>query len=375
MKLFKFSALMWAMLLALGVSELSAKTITVNNNPNASGVDHTSLKDAYSAAAAGDTIFLKASIIPYGDASKAYSFEISKKVHLLGEGMGANPERIPELVNSVRTRLGELKVLAGAEGSSIQGIDFDGAAEDDPLLQSQLKIYTNNIVVARCGLDAVFLKEGTAGTYATHCVITQNFFRKESSINDVGGVFIETQCNYNIITNNILPYIRGTRDNANNIIRNNTVYGLSFRSVTVLGVFASDVKNNIILSIPVSGNTTPFFTNLKVEGVAMRNNLFPFATTSNDDTYISQAEKDNNKFGLTMTDVINATTITKENLQREYRLKTGSAGLGAGFRGEDCGAFGGATPFIISGTGALPAITAFTNVNGIKFQVKAKIDK
>lgn len=374
MKFLRFSHILRIMLLTLSVSHLSAKTIRIDNNPNATGADYTSLKDGYSAAVAGDTLLLVASLTPYGDATSSYSFEISKKVHLLGEGIGANPEGRADIINSVRTRLGQLDIVAGAEGSSVQAIDFDGAKEIDPLLQSQLRIFTKNVVVARCGLDAVLLKGNTTtNTYATNCVITQNFFRKEHTINDVGGVFIEDQCNYNIITNNILPFIVGTRENANNIIRNNTLYAPSFREVRVISAFASDIKNNIILAVPTSGNTSPFFTNIKIENNAMLNNVFPFTVAGKDIPFKNNYEKDLNVFGATMTDVIDATDLTILNFQALYKLKTGSVAIGAGFRGGDCGAFGGATPYVISGTGVLPAITEFTSVSGIKYQIKAQI--
>lgn len=40
----------------------------------------------------------------------------------------------------------------------------------------------------------------------------------------------------------------------------------------------------------------------------------------------------------------------------KWQLKAGSPAIGAGTGGEDCGAFGGVTPYVLSGIPALPHI-------------------
>ncbi len=62
----------------------------------------------------------------------------------------------------------------------------------------------------------------------------------------------------------------------------------------------------------------------------------------------------------------------------QYQLKQGSPAIGAGYDGEDCGAFGGATPYILSGLPAIPAIYFFispavgSSATGLSVQIKAK---
>ena len=65
----------------------------------------------------------------------------------------------------------------------------------------------------------------------------------------------------------------------------------------------------------------------------------------------------------------------------KWKLKTGSPAIGAGVSGVDCGAFGGPTPYVLSGVPNLPHIyeatipgTAYSNL-GLACTIKIKSGK
>jgi hypothetical protein len=66
-----------------------------------------------------------------------------------------------------------------------------------------------------------------------------------------------------------------------------------------------------------------------------------------------------NQFGLNMNNVMQL-TVSPNSIDGRYRLATGSPAIGAGVGGVDCGAFGGSTPYRLSG---IPAVPVITNMN------------
>ncbi|GAB4372155.1 MAG: hypothetical protein Kow0042_15340 [Calditrichia bacterium] len=62
----------------------------------------------------------------------------------------------------------------------------------------------------------------------------------------------------------------------------------------------------------------------------------------------------------------------------DWQLRSGSPAIGAGLNGEDCGMFGGTTPYILSGIPAIPTIYFFvapssaSGTQGLQVQIKAK---
>ncbi|HNY02790.1 MAG TPA: hypothetical protein PKG48_09400, partial [Bacteroidales bacterium] len=83
-----------------------------------------------------------------------------------------------------------------------------------------------------------------------------------------------------------------------------------------------------------------------------------------------------NQQNINMTDVFLGTNSTSTDGQ--WQLAVGSPAIGAGNDGSDCGIFGGATPYVLSGLPSIPAIyeinmpSAGTSANGINVTVKAK---
>ena len=117
----------------------------------------------------------------------------------------------------------------------------------------------------------------------------------------------------------------------NSIINNNIFYNSS--GSNWLSTTGSVFKNNIFLGIvDISGNT--FFNNISIG-----NNL-----------PAGNGNVNNANSSLLFIS-------TNRTYDKHYQLGASSPAIGAGENGTDCGAFGGATPYILSGLPPYPVIT------------------
>jgi len=138
---------------------------------------------------------------------------------------------------------------------------------------------------------------------------------------------------------------------------------LTYNSVAVSAYNAS-IANNII-----TGSNGSIQVNT---GNAINNNILAGAGT----------DANGNKYNVAMANVFaDFTGSLNYSDDAKWKLKTGSPAIGAGVSGVDCGAFGGPTPYVLSGVPNLPHIyeatipgTAYSNL-GLACTIKIKSGK
>jgi len=305
----------------------------VNNNTDFDA-DFTTLEAAVAAASDNDTIYLEGSAINYDGAT------IDKPLTIVGPGyfLAENPET--QANNTSATIDSELTFASGSEGSTIMGCEFEFGTE--------LTISINDISLIRNRLYQVEF-DGTSN----NIVIAQNYI--EGHIN--AGIGDITNA---IISNNIIKGMIYAQATSGPLVVSHNV-SLSTNWTYNFNVHNATIQNNILTGefVTIDENTgnTIFNNILAAEGTDANGNLF------------------NIDMDLVFADFDGALELSTDS---KWELMAGSPALAAGSGGEDCGAFGGSTPYILSGIPSLPHIyeanvpASATSDSGLQVTIKVK---
>jgi len=310
--------------------------IRVNNNA-AADADYLTLQEANDNAIAGDTIYVEGSTANYND---AVTFD--KQLTIIGPGYFLT-ENDSTQANGLEAYINPTITFGpGSAGSSITGI-----------AGSTIHIDANNISITRCRVSYIDIY--TSGT-VENILISQNYV---SYIGSSSGFCINS-----IISNNIISTNISFQSNSNGPLQilNNIIWGGTYSYP--INVYNSTISNNIICTTlgKIAVNTGNTITN---------NIMFASGTNENGNIY-----------GIAMTSVfVDYSGSLNYSDDAKWKLKTGSPALGAGVAGVDCGAFGGPTPYVLSGIPALPHIyeatipgVAYTGT-GLSCTLKVKAGK
>jgi len=336
----KKTTLIFFICLAFAMS-LQASIYRVNNKlaKNVAAKIYTVIQDAVDEAANGDTIQIEGSQDVYA------SFECAKKLVIVGPGYflfenpGVSGNQKSATVNNI-----SLKV--GAEGTIIMG-----------LKDVSFTIYSDNITIRRCILSII------------------NPFYPVNSISDL----IVTECFCPGYTGSLFNMFNGSYAIENIVFTNNIILneGINF-STNSTGIFANNIfkSNSNTLKIP--------------SGFEIKNNIIISTGTTNITLPdLPRANICNNISSSTHfgTDNSNQANVNETNIflgsatgspDGKYQLKDGSPAKGAGEAGADIGAFGGPSPYALSGIPPGPVILEFsintysTSDNKISVKLKAK---
>jgi len=306
--------------------------IRVNNDP-AADADYTTLQAANDDALPGDTIYVEGSPASYAGAT------IDKKLIIIGPGYFLADNDSTQ-ANVLDAKINHLNLINGSKGTRVCGL----------IIISSLAIRDDEIVASRCKINAISFWDGCNNT-----LITQNFIA--GLINVYSGNLTNS-----IISNNIIGSGIGAGSSSYPLqITNNVFKGGSGAPVSV---YYSTISNNIFIS-----STNKIQENT---GNSIINNIFAYAGTN----------ANGNQYSITMTTVfvdLNGTLGYSDD--ERYKLKAGSPAIGAGVSGVDCGAFGGVTPYVLSGLPPFPRIyeatipgTAYSD-KGLSCNIKIKAGK
>jgi hypothetical protein len=287
----------------------SAKVWRVNNNVGVSA-DFSQLTTAMSSASVqdGDTIYLE------GSATNYTNSVVYKRLVIIGPGyLLSAPNGNPGLQSSPNeARFGALLIDSAASGSTFIGlstyIQVDSRADDLRFIRSS--IYLEQWVA-------------TTGSKANNWMINKCMF---------GGTLTFPQENLQV-TNSIAAY--------SGVIFTNTVNAFFRNNVFAVGLITTSayVANNIFLAgTNITGSIVKY--NLSV------NNDLPAGL--------------NNQVNVPLANIFVGTGSD----DGKYQLKAGSPAIGAGepINGvtPDCGAFGTADPYRLSGIAPIPTIYSLT---------------
>lgn len=292
------------LLLALMTIQLQATIWRVNN---ATGVDadFSNLQSAINSATAGDTIYVEGSTLSYTNPDNARGIHVYKQLVIMGPGylLGENDSTLYRRSSAIINDY--INIYPGAAGTVIQGLRFNTYAYSAADNVTWKRNYINSYLYLGTYYDSL----GTnIDNNTINQLITQNYLYGDLAI-----YATTTSC---IISNNIIhDHIGADTDDEFYIINNTVLY-----SGTSINVYNSVLENNVCTGIIAQNTNT------------LTNNLV--------DIYSTQAQ---HFVGGALT-------------ESQFMLKSTSTGVGAGTDGTDCGAFGGVTPYVLSGLPPIPHI-------------------
>lgn len=273
---------------------------------------------AVDSAQNGDTLYLPGASFNIG------TYELSKSLHIYGIGYFPDSCKIgtPTILN------GNLRILTGADGGLLSGIDLTGNLYFGTNTDNQT---VHNYTISRSRIRAAFYLSynGSEQTYSTGMVIT------ECIINNTflggHGTAIIHKCIFNsyfhymnggVITNSLFLYDGYTYDYADR----KTFYNVSnciFEACIVL----QDYRN---APLSLSGSPGNVFNH------CLFDYSFDLGATGNSGI--------NNIFG-SPPQFVYVSNQNSYSTDYNYKLDPSSPGVGAGTDGTDIGLYGTATPF------------------------------
>lgn len=310
----------------------------VNNNPGVAA-NFTSLQAAHDSASSGDTIHLEGSPTSYGGLS------CSKKLVVIGTGFFLDQDTASQALTQ-SSKVDGITIYEGSEGAVFTGLDFRA---------NSMNIYCNDIVIKRNlfsspnGSDADYYTGSVNMQYqnnhyptgASNISITQNYgLRIESNYSSTGI----------LVTNNFISYYAYAGD------------ATTGECVRLNAGTVALFQNNIFRRGTVTAYNSSFTNNIMYAGFmgAGTGNL----TSNNIGNSTQFGNANGNQQNVDMTTVFLGPTGNTSDSQ--WKLKTGSPAIGAGYGSTpanpiDDGIYGGATPYVLAGLPAVPAIYFFQN--------------
>jgi len=268
----------------------------------------------------GDTIY-----IPGG--SWNISIPINKCLHFIG--VGNNPDSTR--VTSYTQIIGQMILLTGSDGGSIEGISFN---EGLSFGSSSANQNVNNYKVSRC-----FIPIGINLGYQMPSNSSNNIF-SENIIGHINGYNSTQNAFYNNFINT-LEYF-----NSNNIFYNNIFFQAGvmccptcwYETSTIANVFNSTFRNNIF---PWPNNTFPAICS-SVTNCFFDNNIFMQNTSS---PIAPGSMENNNIFNQPQGSIFVKQSGSGFDYNQDYHLQSSCPGKNAGTDGTDIGIYGGAFPW------------------------------
>jgi hypothetical protein len=314
-------------LFALIVMNASARIWRVNNNPGvAADFNNYTTAIASGLVLNGDTLYMEASATPYTAAL------LNKRLVVIGNGYflaggGSNPGLQANTNSSTFNSAISFDSLS--TGSKFLGVNIGNDLWLDPR--------ADNITFERCRFNSISWNIQAANTSnrAADLVFNKCYFN---------GAFPPTQFYYdnlqitNCIVNGTIGFQTGNINSA--LMRNNI-----FRGSAQVNIFNTYFANNIILDI-VPGNFNPL--NCTIKNNIAENNLL--SAGNGNQNSIPEASIFVNPTG--------------NSTDGQWQLAVASPAIGAGETVSgitpDCGPFGTADPYRLSGIAPIPTIYSLT---------------
>ena len=304
-----------------------AKVWRINNTPGVTADFTTGALALASASVVNDdTLYFEAS----STATPHTGFTLTKRLVLIGTGYfisGANSNSGLQ-ANSNSSYFGNASfyIDSTASGSTFIGLDYFTIG-NGPTLGAA----TDNITVTRCHIYNMNQVYGiSANQNMTGWKINKNYFDAGLNLN------VFTLLNWEV-TNNIIngALSMNNTNNLNNLIRNNVLR-------SNIDIYSAYFSNNII--------TSSTFTNVNV---TIKNNISSGTNLPAGNGNVN-SQPDASVFQ----------GISANSTDGQWRLKAGSPAIAAGETistiTPDCGAFGTADPYRLSGIPAIPTIYLLT---------------
>ncbi len=303
--------------LLIAIVANAQNTITVDNSVG-SNAQYSDLQSAISAASSGDTIYVHASEINYGNIS------IDKSLTLIGYA---------HLSSEKQTLITDIELLDNASNCTFSGLHIT----DD--------VYTNNTTML-------------TGLVIENCYINDDLLFSNGGVDDViirGNIIYQigntgsnsTSNNYSnaIISNNIILYYIGLKNHQSISIKNN-IFLSPYSSYAVYN--AGDDTGSITIQNNILYYNTSGTYNPNTDGVTFQNCL-TYNIGSGSVSALTGTDNQNNQNPLFVED--NDNTAYNAEVD-DYHLQVGSPAIGNGVGGIDMGIYDGGS-FVFNNVGIL----------------------
>jgi hypothetical protein len=322
--------------LTLGVAGSHSAIITVDNNPT-HDADFTQLNAAIESASDGDVIHLIGSAIEY------QAGMVTKSVQIYGPGyfLKENPNT---QATPIGAQISSLTLSSGSSGSFVSGVTIRGI--------TNIAFSTDSITLQRC----YFQSTVNVSTSSINNILLQNYFAR--------GIEIYNGASDILISNNIFASVP-TRDD-------------QFIDMNSTGANATIINNTFVKGSQIILNDSVFRNNIIVDdGVG----TWEFNNTAVSNNIVSQELIVGSPESQFM--VVTESPFSTESSSTDGRFMLQNAeppppAIGGGINGEDLGAFGGDTPYVLSGIPVIPNIyvleipATVTRHNGLRVRLKAR---
>jgi hypothetical protein len=309
------------------------------NNTSGVSAHFTNFADAQMGAASGDTLHLEGSATSYGD------LQLMKPLVIIGTGyfLSENPQT---QASPLPSTVGYVYFQSGSSNSMLMGLTITGQVSFDvgsiSLIGNRINapVYFNNYNSGLANI-LIFRNYMTFENCSAILLDYSNYYPVSDCF--IINNFIASSCYYGV-TDAIRFYSSSNLILSNNIITGN------------INVVNSVLSNNILRDGVVTVNNNTYYNNL------CNAEQFP--------------DENDNQLNIDMGTVFVGSAGNSTDGQ--WQLISGSPASGAGNDGTDCGMFGSASPYILSGMPPIPSVYEIimpatgNNVDGINVTVKAK---
>lgn len=313
------------------------KVWIVDNNSGNFARDFTTIQAAHDGAQAGDTLYVVGSGTNYGNLT------LTKQLVIIGPGyfLSENPNNQASFADArvgQNTGANGIIIQPGASGTIILGMTMFGVV-----------VNANNVVLERNNISNIAAIVCVT-VNADNVIIRRNYMVKVPQ----GCVQVSNGRSNILVENNFMD--AGT-----------AVVAPAFSQI---GTSTVKVNNNVIRgNVSFQGSAYEFNNNIWISGSYAGSASIPRNNLVNG----TQLPASNgNQQNVNMSNVF----VGGTSPDGQYQLRTNSPAIGAGVNGADCGMFGGAEPYILSGIPAIPTIYQATiptsGVNSLPVQIKIK---
>jgi len=309
----------------------------VNNAPNADAdfLELQAANDDFNVSA-GDTVYME------GSTTKYNMTNLDKKLTIIGPGyfLGQNDST---QASKLSAQISHIYCNSGSEATVIMGMHLNYGTG------SGVIVYANDVIIKRNRVTEII----KVGQSVTSCFIYQNYIE--------GRVYVSDNSNATIY-NNVAENIE-ISSNSSALVYNNVFF--NDNSAYTNTIHNSTFQSNIIIAADISDDAT--YNN------DIRNNLFGRAA--------SEAPVNGNQYSIDMSTVFvdfDGSQGYSDDEKWDLRDDPSNPAYDSGYNGDDCGAYFGNSPYVLSGMPPFPHIfdvdmpASVSKSSGLEVNVKIK---
>jgi len=337
-------------LVFLSIASLAQNSYTVSNVPGTSANFRT-LQGAHDSVAAGSILYLLPSSTSYGDAAFTKKLTVYGTGYFIGANLSPNTQASTGgvIVNSINFR-------PGSDNSFIEGLQLTDITGQSPVVRRIYLDTVSNVVISRClftpfngGTNYYFYLSGANNCIIRNCYVYSQGRLVSSFIN----MYQATGYSGIQFRNNIIDY-SSIGDNGF-FMQSNLGQGISTDALFINNTFLVNLRNYDFANLSYTNN---IFVNTAGPGTFYNYNNGLYGNNLNNITNapLLWPTVGNNQLNANTDSLFVKTLSGYHSMDQGLMLRDTSYANTYGVGGIACGAYGGETPYKLSGIPAIPYI-------------------